>query len=78
MDDCEALCDRLTIVVDGEMKCIGKIQDLKNRHGQSFAVLVKLLGCEITDLIEIKTDIERQFAPYIVLKEEDKVSSSDR
>lgn len=74
MDECEALCHRLTIMVDGVMKCIGKIQYLKNRYGQGFTVMVKLLSGETKDLAELKSNIERKFSPNILLKDEHKVS----
>lgn len=73
MDECEALCNRLTIMVDGVMKCIGNIQYLKNRYGQGFTVLVKLVNSNDTNIAELKLDIERQFAPGIILKDEHKV-----
>lgn len=72
MDECEALCNRLTIMVDGVMKCIGNIQYLKNRYGQGFTIMVKLRYIEHFNVTELKSDIERQFAPDINLKDEHK------
>ena len=31
MEECEALCTRLAIMVNGEFKCLGGIQHLKNK-----------------------------------------------
>jgi len=31
MEECEALCSRIAIMVNGAFKCIGSIQHLKNR-----------------------------------------------
>lgn len=76
MDECEALCNRLTIMVDGVMKCIGNIQYLKNRYGQGFTVMIKLRNNETFNVDELKRDIERQFDPEIKLKDEHKVSYS--
>lgn len=73
MDECEALCNRLTIMVDGVMKCIGNIQYLKNRYGQGFTVIIKLRNNGNNNVDELKTDIERQFAPDITIKDEHKV-----
>ena len=42
MEECEALCDRLAIMVNGQFKCFGNIPHLKNKFGQGFTVLVKL------------------------------------
>ncbi|XP_049537371.1 phospholipid-transporting ATPase ABCA1 [Anopheles darlingi] len=42
MDECEELCDRLSIMVRGRLRCIGFIPQLKQRHGQGFNLLFKL------------------------------------
>jgi len=38
MEECEALCTRLTIMVDGEFKCLGAQQHLKSRFGNGYLV----------------------------------------
>ena len=38
MEECEALCDRLGIMVDGQFRCLGSVQHVKakfGRHGYS-------------------------------------------
>ncbi|XP_058062386.1 phospholipid-transporting ATPase ABCA1 [Anopheles bellator] len=42
MDECEELCDRLSIMVEGRLRCIGFIPQLKQRHGDGFNLLLKL------------------------------------
>ena len=42
MEECEALCDRLAIMVNGQFQCFRNIPHLKNKFGQGFTVLVKL------------------------------------
>ncbi|XP_054279050.1 phospholipid-transporting ATPase ABCA1-like [Macrosteles quadrilineatus] len=42
MEECEALCSRLTILVGGHMKCIGSTQYLKQRYGQGYTIMIKL------------------------------------
>jgi ATP-binding cassette, subfamily A (ABC1), member 3 len=70
MDECEAVCDRLTIMVDGVMKCIGNIQYLKNRYGQGFTLMIKLRSTDNERVNKLKADLERQFFPHIHLKDE--------
>ncbi|WP_411023772.1 hypothetical protein, partial [Salmonella sp. s51228] len=41
MEECEALCNRLTIMVNGEMKCLGTLQHLKNKFGSGYTLVVK-------------------------------------
>ena len=36
MEECEALCHRLAIMVDGQFRCIGSNQHLKNRFGTGY------------------------------------------
>lgn len=41
MDECEMLCNRLGIMKNGEMKCIGLIQKLKEKYGKGFSLMIK-------------------------------------
>ncbi len=42
MEECEALCDRLSIMVNGQFQCLGGCQHLKNKFGQGFTILLKM------------------------------------
>ena len=42
MEECEALCTRLAIMVNGEFKCIGSTQHLKNKFSKGYLLLVKV------------------------------------
>ena len=44
MEECEALCTRLTIMVDGKLKCIGSPQHLKSKHGDGYTLVLKARG----------------------------------
>ena len=33
MEECEALCTRLAIMVNGQFQCIGSVQHIKSRFG---------------------------------------------
>ncbi|XP_035229982.1 ATP-binding cassette sub-family A member 2-like, partial [Stegodyphus dumicola] len=41
MEECEALCTRLAIMVNGHFKCLGSIQHLKNRFGEGYYITVR-------------------------------------
>ncbi|KAG8190583.1 hypothetical protein JTE90_014059 [Oedothorax gibbosus] len=41
MEECEALCSRLAIMVNGHFKCLGSIQHLKNRFGEGYYITVR-------------------------------------
>ncbi|XP_060103717.1 ATP-binding cassette sub-family A member 13 [Heteronotia binoei] len=42
MEECEALCTRLAIMVNGRFKCLGSPQHIKNRFGDGYSVKVWL------------------------------------
>ncbi|KFR04981.1 ATP-binding cassette sub-family A member 13, partial [Nipponia nippon] len=42
MEECEALCTRLAIMVNGSFKCLGSPQHIKNRFGDGYSVRVWL------------------------------------
>eukprot|EP00122_Pirum_gemmata_P011401 Pgem_evm1s10560 len=67
MDECEALCTRLTIMVNGAFKCLGSVQHLKSRFGQGYSIMIKKkFGMETTSL---KETVAKVF-PAAVLQEE--------
>jgi ATP-binding cassette subfamily A (ABC1) protein 3 len=41
MEECEALCTRLAIMVNGEFKSLGSAQHLKNKFGEGLTLVVK-------------------------------------
>jgi len=42
MDEADALCSKVAIMVGGKIKCIGSTQHLKNKFGQGYVLEVKL------------------------------------
>ncbi|KAH8266028.1 hypothetical protein KR038_000972, partial [Drosophila bunnanda] len=46
MDECETLCTRLTIMVDGVLKCIGSTQSLKNQYAKGLILKIKVMTNE--------------------------------
>ena len=42
MEECEALCDRLAIMVRGTFQCLGGPQHIKSKFGQGFQIIVKV------------------------------------
>ncbi|XP_068602787.1 glucosylceramide transporter ABCA12 [Brachionichthys hirsutus] len=42
MEECEALCSRLAIMVKGQFRCLGSLQHIKNRFGIGFTVKMYL------------------------------------
>jgi len=42
MEECEALCDRLAIMVRGSFQCLGGPQHIKSKFGKGFQIIIKL------------------------------------
>ena len=42
MEECEALCTRIAIMVNGRFKCLGSTQTLKSKFGQGYTVMARL------------------------------------
>ncbi|XP_061827806.2 glucosylceramide transporter ABCA12 [Nerophis lumbriciformis] len=67
MEECEALCSRLAIMVKGQFRCLGSLQHIKNRFGRGFTV--KMYLAEAARDVEAITDfMQRQF-PSTYLKD---------
>lgn len=42
MDECEALCTRIAIMVNGQFRCLGSIQHLKSKFGEGYTLIAKM------------------------------------
>nr|CAB3219611.1 ATP-binding cassette sub-family A member 3-like [Phallusia mammillata] len=42
MEECEALCTRIAIMVNGQLRCLGGPQHLKNRFSQGYTIEIKM------------------------------------
>ncbi|KAJ3592037.1 hypothetical protein NHX12_007167 [Muraenolepis orangiensis] len=49
MEECEALCSRLAIMVQGQFQCLGSLQHIKNRFGSGFTLkmYMALASCDV-------------------------------
>ncbi|XP_075031827.1 phospholipid-transporting ATPase ABCA7 [Calonectris borealis] len=65
MEECEALCTRMAIMVNGRFRCLGSVQHLKNRFGDGYTVVVRVGG---PGPAPVESLMQRRF-PGIVLKE---------
>ena len=42
MEECEALCTRMAIMVNGRFQCLGSTQHLKAKFGEGYSLIIKL------------------------------------
>uniref|UniRef100_UPI00358FEA38 phospholipid-transporting ATPase ABCA7 isoform X2 n=1 Tax=Myxine glutinosa TaxID=7769 RepID=UPI00358FEA38 len=45
MEECEVLCSRMAIMVNGRFQCLGSAQHLKSRFGDGYTVRLRVGGC---------------------------------
>uniref|UniRef100_A0A452UCN2 ATP-binding cassette sub-family A member 1 n=1 Tax=Ursus maritimus TaxID=29073 RepID=A0A452UCN2_URSMA len=67
MEECEALCTRMAIMVNGRFRCLGSVQHLKNRFGDGYTIVVRIAGSN-PDLKPVQEFFGLAF-PGSVLKE---------
>lgn len=61
MEECEALCTRLAIMVNGQFKCLGSPQHLKSKFGSGYTLLAKTRTDEEGELQAFKAFVEKTF-----------------
>ncbi|XP_065811834.1 phospholipid-transporting ATPase ABCA1 isoform X1 [Labrus bergylta] len=69
MEECEALCTRMAIMVNGRFQCLGSVQHLKNRFGDGYTIILRLLdGNPDPDSCPVDAYLRKAF-PSAELKE---------
>jgi len=63
MEECEALCTRIVIMVNGACRCLGSIQELKNTYSQGYTVCLLMDPEHQTNVINF---VEEQFKGAIL------------
>jgi len=70
MEECEVLCTRLTIMVNGQLRCLGTPTQLKAKYGGGYTLMVKaLLSKELDSCNKIRDFIATNL-PQASLTEE--------
>ena len=67
MEECQALCTRAAIMVEGSFKCLGSVQYLKNRFGSGYTLMIRVKDGFLAD--EVKILVTSKFKQFH-LKEE--------
>ncbi|XP_070068185.1 phospholipid-transporting ATPase ABCA3-like [Drosophila takahashii] len=72
MEECEALCTRLAIMVNGEFKCLGSTQHLKNKFSKGLILKIKLrrdlkdVGRREGDIFAVKAFVREKYPDSIL------------
>ncbi|KAM9296636.1 ABC-type organic anion transporter ABCA8-like [Gastrophryne carolinensis] len=59
MEEAEAVCDRVAIMVSGKLRCIGSIQQLKSKFGKGYLLEMKVKDSQHADTLH--KEITRMF-----------------
>ncbi|XP_069511181.1 cholesterol transporter ABCA5-like [Ambystoma mexicanum] len=53
MEEADAVCDRVAIMVSGQLRCIGSVQHLKSKFGKKYFLDMKLKECAVGQKVEL-------------------------
>ncbi|CAF0829869.1 unnamed protein product [Rotaria sordida] len=67
MEECETLCNRLVIMVNGEFKCLGSVQHLKEKFGDGYTIFIRT---NIDTNRKIVINYIQKYIPEATIKEE--------
>lgn len=54
MEECQALCTRLTVMVSGTFKCLGSSQHLKMKYGSGYRIIIR---CKDENILSVKDSV---------------------
>ncbi len=70
MEEADVLCDRLCIMADGEIQCIGRTHELKRRFGRGYTLMIKIPESQgAAGLAQVDAFVKRLFPTAALLNE---------
>merc|ERR1719258_287615 len=68
MEEADVLCDRLCIMADGEVQCIGRTHELKRRFGRGYTLMIKIPESQgAAGLAQVDAFVKRLFPTAALL-----------
>ena len=68
MEECETLCTRLVIMVQGRFRCLGSVQHLKSKFGAGYTIQVIVKGPDYDTDMTTLVKYMGQHLPEITMK----------
>ncbi|XP_070191604.1 LOW QUALITY PROTEIN: phospholipid-transporting ATPase ABCA3-like [Littorina saxatilis] len=65
MDECDALCTRIAIMVNGSMLCLGSPQHLKNKFGQGYTLVAKMDTSDNEETGDNSDNVQQEFISFV-------------
>ena len=54
MEECEALCSKLVVMVNGKFRCVGSLQHLKGKFGTGYSAMIKVVHGATAEEVSIR------------------------
>lgn len=64
MEECDVLCTRLAIMVNGRFTCLGSPQHLKNKFGNGYTLTAKIQVNGLMSMADVD-DLVKRFKEFI-------------
>eukprot|EP01136_Pigoraptor_vietnamica_P036668 Opistho-1_new@103574 len=61
MEECEALCTRMAIMVQGRFRCLGSSQHLKDKFGSGYTLILRVANDHEGRVPDLRRHIEQSF-----------------
>ena len=62
MEESEALATKLGIMVNGQFKCLGSIQSLKNKFGKGYTLIIKCKNVYDDGVVKVEEFVKTKIA----------------
>merc|ERR1712087_340533 len=74
MEECEALCHRLGIMVKGQLRCLGTPQHLKSKFGKGYQLDLQLDDDEEKTFVSVEQELSSVFDVRLIERNQSKVT----
>lgn len=74
MEECEALCHRLGIMVKGQLRCLGTPQHLKSKFGRGYQLDLQLEDDEEKSYLSVEQELSTVFDIRLIERNQSKVT----
>merc|ERR1711994_476919 len=74
MEECEALCHRLAIMVKGQLRCLGTPQHLKSKFGKGYQLDLQLDDDEEKTFVSVEQELSTVFDIRLIERNQSKIT----
>ena len=76
MEECEALCTRLAVMANGQFRCLGTRQHLKDKFGNGYSIILKVDETKLDDNQSFKIKLTQIFESFEIPREKWRIVST--